>query len=699
MTTNGASSTLTYGAPFKAAFRKELRQGIGWGGLGFIIASAGFIFSLKLLSDEFVKELPFGFTAVILPFIGLMTGLAQAIPENRGDRWSFFAHRPANRSTLFLAKALAGLTLYTAATLLPLAVATTWMAIPGHLAMPFDWRMALPGLADLLCGIAWYFSGLFIGMRDARWLGSRVAAVGAPFIVSLLASTAPFFIRDFWQAGLSAAVVILVTGVAAWGSFLTGGRFEDQPRVARTAAGIAVGTGIGAAGVIAIAIIMSFLPATAATKTTRTIYTLTGDGAIVLTIRGDNEITEVRDLDGHPIEKYRDPALLKQLNAGVVSAESTLFPFPPFEAAARRNYRSASRFFVPLQNEASYGPISWYYVFSQHLIAAYENRSARRIGWLGPDGFSAADAPPLLRFEGDPVNPERIEAVSRGSLLVFPGAVYRIDLQERQISKIFASMTGESVVGAASQAGDSALVLLHGERAQFDVIATTQRIVVQGRDGTVQLAAPRDPQTSRFLEVTVRRALDAPGSPTFIWYIPNPGTMPQLITRYAADSIPDAHYTLPNPWAGLGRPPSWTEVIPPVLVMPVSFPVAMRPLSRLTRWGDPFGYVWLSGWAAIAWTMTTMVSLLFAALAFRRSGAYAFPARRRWLWTVLGFLLGPLGFLLMISLLEWPAREKCPSCGRPRVVTRKRCEHCGEPFSPPALDGTEIFEPAPRGAA
>jgi hypothetical protein len=32
--------------------------------------------------------------------------------------------------------------------------------------------------------------------------------------------------------------------------------------------------------------------------------------------------------------------------------------------------------------------------------------------------------------------------------------------------------------------------------------------------------------------------------------------------------------------------------------------------------------------------------------------------------------------------------------GRPRVVDRERCEHCGAPHGLPAPDGTEIFEEA-----
>jgi hypothetical protein len=82
-----------------------------------------------------------------------------------------------------------------------------------------------------------------------------------------------------------------------------------------------------------------------------------------------------------------------------------------------------------------------------------------------------------------------------------------------------------------------------------------------------------------------------------------------------------------------------------------------------------------------------------ATLAYLRAGKYAFSGRRKWLWTCFCFALGPLSFLLMLSLLEWPALEKCLECGRKRVVTRERCAYCNSPFLPPPPDGTEIMEP------
>src|SRR5207247_7403761 len=94
----------------------------------------------------------------------------------------------------------------------------------------------------------------------------------------------------------------------------------------------------------------------------------------------------------------------------------------------------------------------------------------------------------------------------------------------------------------------------------------------------------------------------------------------------------------------------------------------------------------------IEWLVPLLSSLIAATTALIIGRRYAFETRRLWLWTSLGFLLGPLGVAVMVALLEWPARETCPSCGRKRVVTRAECPHCGAAFRAPAPDGTEIFE-------
>src|SRR5262245_52258126 len=109
---------------FTAATWKELRQNAGWAVLGMLITAAALYYSLQSASDDprNIVDAMFMSTVIIMPLVGLMIGLVQVIPESRGDAWAFLTHRPVHRSTLFSAKAVAGLILYIAATGIPFAL-------------------------------------------------------------------------------------------------------------------------------------------------------------------------------------------------------------------------------------------------------------------------------------------------------------------------------------------------------------------------------------------------------------------------------------------------------------------------------------------------------------------------------------------------------------------------------------------------
>jgi hypothetical protein len=82
-----------------------------------------------------------------------------------------------------------------------------------------------------------------------------------------------------------------------------------------------------------------------------------------------------------------------------------------------------------------------------------------------------------------------------------------------------------------------------------------------------------------------------------------------------------------------------------------------------------------------------------ALVCFVVPGRFAFTRARRLGWAFVGLLFGPVGLLLMTTLLEWPVQVACPMCRKLRVVTREHCEHCHAEHAPPVTDGTEIFEP------
>jgi predicted RNA-binding Zn-ribbon protein involved in translation (DUF1610 family) len=101
---------------------------------------------------------------------------------------------------------------------------------------------------------------------------------------------------------------------------------------------------------------------------------------------------------------------------------------------------------------------------------------------------------------------------------------------------------------------------------------------------------------------------------------------------------------------------------------------------------DPFG---LGGLIA---ALVAAVGAFFATALL--AGGRGFSRQAKWVWSILNALLGCTGVLLFISLFTRIAKVPCPACGKPRLVTRERCEHCNAPFSPPAAQGIEVFENA-----
>jgi len=97
--------------------------------------------------------------------------------------------------------------------------------------------------------------------------------------------------------------------------------------------------------------------------------------------------------------------------------------------------------------------------------------------------------------------------------------------------------------------------------------------------------------------------------------------------------------------------------------------------------------VWL--WAfGTALVLSSLLSAFLGRLYANRFGLEA-SDRRRWFWT--GLFLGLAGVLALVTTRHCPARVRCSSCQRRRVVTRTTCEHCQAAFESPRTNGTEIF--------
>jgi hypothetical protein len=368
-------------------------------------------------------------------------------------------------------------------------------------------------------------------------------------------------------------------------------------------------------------------------------------------------------------------------------------------------------FYVAYGNETSPGRESWFYVPAQGRLVGYDDDFHQLLGSFGPDGFIPAGQPPGERFRGDLRYFTTLWHVIPPLYLAFPGGVYDVDFSRRTVRMLFTPPAGETVLWATEwwdRREKGVLVVVSTDRsvsilteAGAPVVSVPlaydsegQQLRSVGRlEGPLRYVFRYDP--SRFLEPDLY------------------GTVPTSVRVYDSAGHEIAHRTLP-PLADI--PPSSAEaliglVTPPMEVATlVGTSWGLRREARLTgdreEWvlleqlEEWMGFIPMPVWRADTGSGLffgyTALSLLAAAacalVCFLLGRRYIFSRARCLGWAMCGLLFGWTGLVLMLVLQEWPARVRCPSCGRLRRVDQERCGHCGAPHAVPAPDGTEIFE-------
>jgi hypothetical protein len=675
---------------------KEFRETLKWAVLALVGTSAALFFVTRevmgfgspagsirnespLTDDKFLLV-----TTLCAAAAGLMFGLAQTLPERRRpDQWAFLVHRPVSRGRLFVAKVVTGLGLYLLAVGVPFACAVAWAATPGNMGAPFDPEMALPALADLLAGALYYFAGMVIGLREARWYGSRVLVIG----LAGGCTAAVLFLPDFWHAAVVIAVGSAILGSAAWGLFKTGGTYARQPAAAKAGLAAAVCCGIGLLGIVAVGAVGEVLPKPD-WDYVYSRYVIDASGkAVRVSQRGLS--VAVTDPRGAPLPEYAAVSSDSIHSVFAALPETTLSlgrSTSNFVTYVFASYRRPTRFFLNLSfTEAE----RWYYVHDERYIVGYGTDNAQVIGYITPAGFHAGPDAPADRFTGEL---PRWASVHDQSMLAFSSDLYKLDVPGRRLVRAFTPPAGETLVSASRSSGPPA--------EAFDAIVTTGGLTVLGPDGAPRFSLPLEHgPADGYVQLNVAWR-KGPGryylrfEPPFQWATPESPGVPQHVVEVTPAGEVAARHELP-PLPGQAPPP------PPrpgesVLVGVASPPVGMAAFFILAPWlqGEPTG---LGGSGAAdaeirrAFLATLLSGLACAALTLALARRYAFGRGATVVWTASNFLLGPAGVLTMLAVREWPAREACPACGRRRVVDRERCPACAAPPALPAADGTEIF--------
>jgi hypothetical protein len=683
----------------KSLLRKEWRENVKWAVLPALLI----LLPMVLFGGPSEPMLPL--TLALLYFLitavfGTVLGFLQVFFESRGDQRALLLHRPLSRSRIFLAKAIAGLGIYLLSQGVPFVALQLWMATPGHMPAPYHWRAALPWLADILAGLVYYFAGMLTAQREARWYGSRGLGLAAAFLCTALVWSVP----EFWQALAVISVMGLLVGLAAWGSFLAGGAYAPQPRVAQAALALTLLAGLFVVSFLGKLMVGSWYHAGRVSHE----YRLDRQGRVLVVIwkEGVGPIEPITDLENQIPPDLRgrrvDRNLIDEIEA----------PLAGMGWPKQRSYRNPGHLYVEYENETKPGREEWFYAHDQGRLLGYDGDFHQFLGSFGPDGFTPAGQPAGERFRGELRYLTRFWQTPPVSYLTFPGGVYDVDFSRRTIRSVFTPSAGETVLWASEWRD-------RREKGSLVVMRTDQTVHILTEAGTPVVSVPMacDPGRQRLRSVG---RLDDPER-SVVRYGPAPflgpdeyGKVPGFVLEYDLAGRETARRTLPPlpPDAPSPGEALFGLATPPIEVTAlVGTSWALRRDARSTGGKEGFvlldlfeewiGYfipwpVWnadASSGVFLGYTALSLLTSAVCALAcFLLARRYAFSPARRVGWALCGLLSGWTGLVLMLVLQDWPARVRCPSCGRPRRVDREHCEHCGAGHATPAVDGTEIFE-------
>ena len=651
----------------KTLIRKELRE-------NFIVAVVAFvIFTFCMVVAYHNRNLSSSDPLLAVPsaanflcaIFGAVLGWLQIHNERHPDLWAFLIHRPVPRARILMAKVIAGLCLYSLGAGLPFLGLLVMVRIPGHIAAPFEWGMVLPFTAFFLAGIVYYFAGILTGVRQARWYLSRGLGLGVGIVVSVAITFAP----EFWQALVLILVGGTIVALAAWGSFMSHGYYRGQPASGQRMLVVSLTVGCSLVVFIVMAVLEALLPQPTQHGYSSS-YQMTRDGSIYINKQPVRKPAEIADLNGVTLKgaKTGRPITWADLDYPLAYGCEVR---PEYEDQAQyqkrhqESYLQTSHYFNLWRQTPD---TLWYWTWNGRLLA-YDIASSRFLGSLGPDGFSPDQAAGVRRF-------------SRPGIwtLMTDTAVYQIDLEKRAASVLFATTNGERIGGAADFSARG-----YGD---YTIVATRRSIQLLTADGKQVWQIPYEPAYPTYWEVAVNFL--EPTNRFAVWFRPSDQTnrimnwtLPTHVVWLSAGQGMLGSTNLP----ALTNRVEWTRLWGRELFNSAQ-PPAVYFITPLVYGRTP--HYTTVPWNAVRLSM--VAAIVCAVVGWVLGRRYHFGVGAQVKWAVFHLVFGVPGLLAFLCVQEWPARQTCPNCKKPRLVDREQCEFCGAAFAPPPKNGTEIFE-------
>jgi hypothetical protein len=658
----------------KALVFKEIRENLKLAALGMGIYTLvllqqyhGYVMSPRDMTQPLVNREFLMFTAWFCALFGAVLGWLQIHNERRPDLWAFLMHRPMTRTSIFLAKAIAGLGLYAVAAGLPLLGFIVWARLPGHVGAPFEPIMLRPAATFYLAGTVGYFAGMLTGLRQARWYASRALGLGVVIVVIPLMLLRP----EFWQglAILLLGAAILIT--AAWGGFQNHGHYHGQPALGKAALTGALTLGSLVVVGVAAVFLTKFLPRPEATGPEHS-YSMTQTGAVFKVTVGAGRPPEIVDLEGKPLLDAKTGHMIELAEFNRHAPPAISLDVKQGDANRYRSWmeRDCSLF----SGWRATPDTVWYFWDRYGRLAGYDSASRRFIGSLGPNGF-ARD----IAGQGDLFR--KPEGGGQSRTLLTDTTVFLVDVEQRTVKTLLTTTKDDPILGVK-------LMIFNDYDREYTALVVTKRFI-------------------QLLTADVKPMWKIPYEPAYPDYTGIKVQLLEPLGQWAVWITPDQRGR-EHPNSKLPSRVTWLTRNQGI-VRSIDLPALPEPGYKSRAEDNLFGCVMPPGLiAALNWLRQGPWSAEMLPLFLRSFGTavvlclpigwwlgrrYSLPLRAQVGWAVFLLLCGVPGLLAFLSVQEWPAREACPNCKRLRLVDRAQCEHCGADFAPPEKTGTEVFEP------
>ncbi len=658
----------------KQIIRKELRENLKFAAPAFVLLSllllSGFNSSVhsavRVLTETWYQQddlQPVLATSIhagvtlLCCVLGAVLGAMQIYSERPVDRWSFLVHRPIRRTQLFFAKTIAGLSLYLATVLPPLVVFVAMIATSGHVAAPFEWAMVIPLADTVVSGAAFYFAAMLCVIRPAAWYRTKLFPLALPFLPAVY-SFIPLPLRNAYIDPLVFVASVVIAALAVWGAFQRDASFESQPFAAKPATYVALLAGAAMIFII-LAGLYSWLSPDRVNETSY--YTMARDGDIYKVSRTAGEQLHVVDLKGNIVKNPKtgepiDEKLLNQKVAGGLSLRQ--LPEDEMEQVAM-----GSGFYAVWRVDHR---VIWYW--TRHGVLLGFDALTRR-----PVGEIAAGSGPVKRSSDDSFFPphDQFNSWNPARTIGTRRAVYAIDTQNQSATPVFTAASDERIGGSAD---------VHEPRFTNSVaVLTSRRVLLADQNGT-RFEYPLTVTTNERVSLYILQKTNFA-----IWVAPKwQPAKPELPTKVMWISR-EGKVTRNVELPGLRLPENESPVEKALVAV---MPPAISIPSFLWHKEDDLMFATKNQVA-----LSLIYGIAAAVLGWFKGRKYQFSSAKQSGWFIVNVIFGLPSLLAFLSVYTWPARMKCPSCGRPRLVNRDACEHCAAAFPPPEKAGVEIFAP------